>query len=227
LILIFGSCMLGRLFDSIYVHFWFNGVLYSFLKNLFCANSFFVKFLFVLYWQSFSAPDLQTFLIGLTKWLYQNFNWKFLGKWLPTKKDFSRLRLYIRLFSKILILGKNWKNYLFEIIFDLAAKKLNGFYFPTGWYNMSNFKYLVISTMALDSHHGFGCNRLSWWKCIQKGFDTQLKRTLMWLSRSKNKLITNHRLMNNIIELLSLKILKIRFHVARQINSIGAYKLVQ
>jgi hypothetical protein len=33
--LIFGSFTHGRLFDFIFAHFWFNGVLYFSLKNLF------------------------------------------------------------------------------------------------------------------------------------------------------------------------------------------------
>ena len=32
-----GSFMLGRLFDSIFAQFWFNEALYFSLKNLFCG----------------------------------------------------------------------------------------------------------------------------------------------------------------------------------------------
>ena len=37
-----GSFALGSLFDFISLHFWFNGVLYFPLKNLFCGKSFFL-----------------------------------------------------------------------------------------------------------------------------------------------------------------------------------------
>ena len=36
--MICGSFTLGRLFDLISVHFWFNGALYFFFKNLFCGK---------------------------------------------------------------------------------------------------------------------------------------------------------------------------------------------
>ena len=46
-IIILSSFTLGRLFDFIFVHFWFNGVLYFSLKNLFCG-----KFIFKNYFQN-------------------------------------------------------------------------------------------------------------------------------------------------------------------------------
>ena len=53
--LICGSFMLGRLFDFIFAHFLFNGVLYFSLKNLFCGKSFFllisVRFIFTEFFQ--------------------------------------------------------------------------------------------------------------------------------------------------------------------------------
>jgi hypothetical protein len=42
-ILICGSFTLGRLFNSIFAYFWFNGVLYFSSKNLLCGKRFLIN----------------------------------------------------------------------------------------------------------------------------------------------------------------------------------------